>query len=586
MHRRRWWMAGALGVAVALCACEQPNWEDPAYIGEKLLSADANEVTIAVERARELDQEKRKALVEPLSKLYLKADLSQKDAMALLVQLKDPGAKDAYIAEVKTNATKYGGAAAEALGQAGVKEALGDMLALLDSTDDPDVKVGILRGMSYMPDKQMVGALTKLLRLNPDNNPIALHSYACDILGDIAIADPSAVNDAAVQEVVKGVFLSNNQMQTTAKECGLAVQKIGAPAIPVLLATFKGENMQVQKLMMAYQAGITPKQGVADMFPMNRPRGVAAVRLATMRAQVAVPEFIKLLEEPVELPKELKGATGESKLGWVQMQAQVFTEVIRGLGDMRAKEATDILLQIASGEKMKDYSLIVDGFIEMQMRQDAVAALNKIGERGVADKIFEIATSAKVDDLITRFDYVDGQAKQGKGKPVDAQTRFNINFVMMQGWVNLAGPGSRAKYDSWVSSLEREDYKTLMGKLTPALEVAEECGAKSSQGEQASCYAGKVKSGEDASREKAAYELSRLSTADAGAAVFDALGTDRLATREVLTFSAYQHAAHKGAAQAVDAILERDASQGGDGYKLDRYRLKLLHAFLVRQAAG
>jgi len=253
---------------------------------------------------------------------------------------------------------------------------------------------------------------------------------------------------------------------------------------------------------------------------------------------------------------------------------------------MKAAEATDVLLKIASGEKIKDYELIVDGFVEQQLRQDAAMALNKIGDRSVADKLFEVAKGAKVADLVTRFDYIDSQAKEGKAKPVDAQTRFNINFVMMQAWANLSGPGSKAKFEGWVNGLERDDYKKLMTKLAPALGVAEECGAKSSPGEQASCYGGKAKSGDDASREKAAFELSRLSTADAGATVFDALGTDRLATREVLTFSAYQHAAHEGAADAVKAVIERDATQGGDGYKLDRYRMKLLHAYLVSQSAG
>jgi HEAT repeat protein len=559
---KRWSAVLAVGLCLGLCACEQPNWEDPAYVAKQLESADANMRQVALEKVSEKKGDALKPHVPALVKLYLAGGSTQKQVMTLLVQLRDPAAKDAYMAEVKSNTTGYAAACAEALGESQVTEAIPEMLSLLETTDSPEVKVGLLQGMVKMPDPQMIPALIKLLQLDADNHPIALHSYACDILGLIGEKHQAAFDAEAVKVVSYAVFLSNNKQQNVAAECSLAAQRIGKPMEPAFTAIYKGEREDVTKLMMSYQ------------FAINRPRGVAASRLVSLRAAEAPALFIASLQEPRVAPETLKAK--DAKLLWAQTSSQVTHEEILGLGDLGAKEGLDILGKIARGEREKDWELILDYSTETQLRQDAVMAMLSIGDRASLPGLLALAEKGKMGYLEAR-----AVAMEKAGEPMPAIQRYTFNYTAAKAYALLGTGAEAAAFDKYVGGVKDAELKAALEKFKPAFAVAAECGGKPDAAAQAACYGGKLADKDAIVREKAAYELTWLPAEAAGSVVTDALGNPNMDTRERLVYAAYR-LAPKAAIAKIDEVLKTE-----DGQKDKRaahHGMKMLRAWLVHNA--
>lgn len=551
--------------ALSLAACEQPRWDDPAYVSQQLESADATTRKVAMGKIEGLKEDQRKALVPALTKIYLEKDSNQKDVMKMLVQQRDPAAKDAYLEEVKSNATGYAGAAAEALGDAKIKEAVPDMVKLLETTDSNDTKQGLLRGMAAMPDEQMIPALIKLLQMNSDDDgAIPLQSYACDILGDIAQAKPQALDAAAIKTLTKGVFLSNTLHQDVSKECGLALQKLGQPAVADLLTIFKGERDDLKLLMSTYK------------FPLNRPVGVAATRLTGMRAKEAGQPFVDALNAPVQIPESLRSQ--EDRLGWIQTQVQVFHEIILGLGDIGVAESVPTLTKILLGEKNKDYSSLLDYTTETQLRQDAAEALNRVGDRAAAASLLKAAKDGVIEDLEKL-----AKAQEAKGAPVPANQRYSFNITSAKAFVNLAGADAEAGLTSLIDAAKNDELKKELGMFSPMIATFKECDAKGDDKAKAACYGAKLKDQNVLVREKAVYELSRLSTEAAAPVLNENLGTTFMDTRELIIWAVYRHP-NKDAITKIDAILTAEEGQRDKSMKLAAYLQKLLRAWLHNNA--
>jgi HEAT repeat protein len=546
------------GLLMGMFACEQPNWEDPVYVAKQLESTDANIRQLALEKVKSAKGDALKAHIPALVKLYLSGGATQKDAMTLLVQLRDPAAKDAYIAEVKSNATDYAAACSEALGDSGITEAIPEMLALLEKTDKPDVKIGLLQGMAKMPDAQMIPALVKLLELDPDNHPIALHSYACDILGLIGQKSQAAITPEAVQAVSRGVFLSNNKRQDVARECSLASQRIGKPMEPAFVAIYKGERADVDKLMMTYQ------------FATNRSRGVASARLVSLRSPEAAALFIASLDGKRVAPEALKG---EAKLSWTQTEAQVTHEEILGVGDLGAKDALSTLTKIAKGEREKDWELILDYATETQLRQDAVMALASLGDRSALPTLLALADKGVVSYLESR-----AVAMEKAGEPMAPIQRYTFNYTAAKAYALLSTSADAAAFDGFVAGIKSAELKAEIEKFKPALAVAAECGGKPDAAAQAACYGGKLNDKVAIVRDKAAYELMWLPAEAAGPVVAAALGNPNLDTRERLSYGAYRHAP-KAAIAKIDEVLK--AEEGQSDKRAAHHGMKMLRAWLV-----
>jgi HEAT repeat protein len=555
--------------ALATTGCEQPNWGDPAYISQQLEQKDPAARRVALGHLDALPDEKKREVVPSLTKVYMEKDANQKAIIDMLVVMRDPAAKDAYLEEVKTNAGGKAGAAAEALGESKAKDAIPAMLELLDKTDDPDVKQGILRGFTYMPDPSMVPGLLKLLALDVDNNPIALHAYSCEILGNLAQEQPQALNGDARDALVRGIFLSNNTRQSTDKECGLAVQQLGAPAIPTLIKTYKGEFEPVQQLMLAYK------------FSSNRPKGVATTRLVAMRAKEAGPLFIEDIQAKKELP-EAETVSRDRSINYLTMEAQTVSEEILGLGDLGTPEARDTLVKAVKGELDENWEELKNAvglLIIVQLHQNAATALNRIGDRSAAPALLDAAKDFKTFSALT--ENLIAVAKHNKTDIPDAITLYGYNIVVAQAYAYLADASGKDAYVSWVDSLgkDMEGLKKELDKFKPLFDLQAECAGKGDPKAQAACYGEKLKSDDEYVRGKAVYELTRLPSEAAAPVLAANAGIDKLNTRELVTFGLYRHPSKEALAK-VEETLEKEKDRSGTDYKLDQRRLQMLAAWL------
>ena len=548
----------------ALMACEQPNWEDPAYVTTQLQSEDPAARRVALERVGAMPEEKQRELGGELTKLYLKKDSNQKEVMTKLVQWRLPGAKDAYIEEVKTDATQMGGAAAEALGEIKAKDAIPSMVALLEKTDNPQVKQGILRGFKLMPDKQMVEPLVKILKLDADNHPLALHKYACETLGELAQVQPDALDAEAKKTLVYGVFLANTMRQDVAKECGLAVQQLGASAIPALLEVYAQKNPQIQQLMMAYK------------FPQNRPKGVATARLVSLRAPEAKTLFLESLQANHEVP-ETEATNAEKKAAWLQNEVQMLSEQILGLGDLGVTDAVPELVRVLKGERNKDWShFMLDPAVQTQLRQDAAQALNQIGQREAAGELLGMVTALDANKEMEKI----AAHFESKNQPMNALERYSFNLMTARALANLAPGSMKPEFEKALGEIKDEALVAEMKKFLPAFDLQAECSAKGEPKAQADCYLQKIQDADPILSQKAAYELGRLPTEVASPALAKALKVPSLPTREVVASNLYRHPS-KEAVGTVNELMAKEASRSGAPAALDRYRLSLLRAWLM-----
>jgi HEAT repeat protein len=557
--------------AASLVACEQPDWTNPEYISKRLVKGDSATRAMALQHLDKLETAEQKKVAPALAKVYLEAGPNQKDVMQVLVQLRSPAAKDAYLKEVRENATGYAGAAAEALGDAGVTEALPDLIALYKSTDDMDTKQGLLRAFSHMPDPKLVPLLTETLNLNVDNYPIALHAYSCEILGDIAQKTPQALDDAAKQALVKAMFLGNMAGQTVSRECGLAIQQLGAPAVPLLLKTFQGKNKAVNTLLARYNK--PPNYS----FPANRVKSVAAVRLGALKANAAVAPFVEDLESVKEAPKQI---SGEHAIRWRVEEARATSEIINGLGVIGDASAVELLAGIVKKEKIEEeWDEITDYLVEIQLRQDAAFALVRIGDRSATDALLEMAENGLIVDLEKLAARI-----QDSENPMPIVKRYQFNWMMAQSYAFLVGADGVEGLAEVIRNTEEPELKKKMSSFIPAIEKGAACLKKGDDKAQAACFGAMLASEDLVVRKKAAFELSRLPAAAAGPVVAANLGKADLATREILTFAAYKTPSPE-LVPAIDKILEDEANKGAK-YDLDHHRLKLLRAWLKNNSAA
>lgn len=565
-------VAAIAGCGFGLSACDKPDWENPEYISKRLVEGDTAERSMALDHLGNLDREEQKKTAAALNQVYLEAGPNQKDVMQILVQLRAPEAKDAYLQEVRENPTGYAGGAAEALGSAKATEALPDLIELYKSTDSNDTKEGLMRAFRHMPDAKLVELLTETLELDVDNNPIALHAYSCEILGDVAEDSPEALDDAAKKALVKAMFLGNMTGQNVSRECGVAIQQLGAPAVPLLVETFEGKNEAVNTLLNSYN-----RQPEYE-FPANRVKSVSAVRLGALKADEAVDVFLEDLNSTKGLPD---GITGAHAANYLRNEGQATSEIINALGEMGAEQAVDLLAGVVKNEKIHDeWDEISDWSVELQLRQDAAAALVHLGDREAAGTLLEMAEKGQVDDMQTL-----AEAAARQEQPMDPLERYQFNWIMAQSYLQLAGSDAADGLKQIAAASENKDpkLKEKIESFLPAAEKAAECLENDDDAAKAECFGEMLADKEDKEvRLKAAFELSRLPAAAASPVVAANLGVDDMETREALTFAGYRVPSEE-LASAIDENLEKEKSKGKD-YELDHYRKKLLRAWLKNNA--
>lgn len=553
--RRRLAPLMALALIPLSIACEEPDWTNVEYVTAKLQSEDPIERQVALSKIVDMPKDEQAKYKDLLIKMYVDKRGDRTSIINILIPMRDAAAKDAYVTEMETNDGGKASAAADALGTLKAKDAIPKMIATLEATDDTATKQGIMRGFAQMPDKQMVQALTRVLALDADNNPIALHAYACEILGTIAEQDPSAISEPTRQAMVRGIFLSNMKKQNVAKECGLAVQKVGAAAIPDLIKVFRGERQDIVRLMLTYD------------LPINFAKGVATNSLTGLQAPEAPALFSEEIAKAKEIPKLLKG---NAAVSWAQTEGRAHSEMLRGLGDLGDPKALDVLGKVLMGEKNKELASIMDFAIETQLRQDAATAIRSIGDRSASAVLLKAAQTAVINDL----------EKLAKQNPTMAPgRRFTFQLTTARAYANLAGADGMDGLKKLSEGSKSKFFRAYMASLSVMPQLYAECNGKGADAEKAKCYVEKLKDKNDMIREKAAFELRRLPSAAAAPALAGALSIPFLDTREFLEVGIYRHPS-KEAIAAIDKLLEDESGLTDVQHKVDHHRLKLLRAWL------
>ncbi len=553
--------------------CQPADWDNPTYIIQQLREGNLTEQKVALKKLSEMSNEEQKEAVPAVVEVYESGNMNQKQAMELLVKLRDTQAKDAYLEELREDTTDNAGAAAEALGETGAKEAISDMLELYTSTKSNDVKLDVLRGFEYMPDKRMVDPLIETLKLPVDNNQIALHSYSCEILGEIAQSNPDAFDESARRTLVRSRFLSNQKGQSVEKECSIAIQQLGEPAVPILVETFRGENESVNRLLMKYRND-------SPDFPPNKAKVGAIESLTAMRAEEAIDLYLEELDKEPETPQSMPKKFVRP---WWTHEAQALDEMVLGLGDLGADRAKGLLGDVLTGQKNEQWSEVLDYQSELQLRQDAAFALVRLGAREATDVLMKMAEGGVIKGLEQRARALEKSEEMDPMSPID---RYQFNWMVAKAYAFLGTGADIEALQSLIDAQpdEREELTKKLQDFVPALKLAETCLDKESDEKKASCFADELDADKEPVRHKAAWELMWLPQEAAGPVLVENLQIDELGTRELLTLGLYRNPT-ESAIDEIDEILEDEADESSESYERDHYRLRLLRAWLKNHFA-
>jgi len=567
-------LVSALAVALATGGCDRANWEDPQYVKQQLSEGNPTEQKMALEKIEDLEDEDKKVLAPALANIYTEGGANSRAAMETLVGLQSEKAKEAYVEEIETNEAGYAGPAAEALGKMKATDMVPDLLELYENAESDQVKLAVLRGFEYMPEAQMVDPLLETLRLSVDNNPIELHRLSCKIIGDVVADSPDVLDKSGKRTLIRGVFLSSATGQDSQQACGLAVQKLGPSAVPILVETFNGENDEVNELMRKYRTDSTD-------FPPNKPKVGAIIRLTKLQAEEAKDLFVESLKEEREVPGNLPDKFVRPYLTY---EAQSIDEMIMGLGALNATGAKELLREVLVGEYNETWSGVIDYRSELQLRQDAAFSLVRMGARDARDAMLKMALDGVIKGLEARAAGLEKRAEEKDNvDPMNPTQRYQFNWMAAQAFAHLATGDDIERYKKLISELgDDEKFEEVRKKLEsflPELELAERCHGKDSKEAQAKCFGESISAETKSVRKKAAWELVWLPEEIAGPVITEQLDTEDLEIRETLTLGLYRNP-HEQAIEKITAILEDESSKTADSYKLDHYRLKLLRAWL------
>ena len=569
-----YWTALMAAAAMALTlGCEKPDWENPDYVAQMLEEGDNRQKREAVGTLRNFPEDRRHEIAEPLAKIYLEDVELRDDVMRHLMQWREPGAVSAYLEEMKTDQTGNAEHAGEVLGRIQSRESIPAMLEAFGSTGNDERRDGILRGLAEMPDPSVVDVAIEVLALDVDNHKISMHSHACNMVGELALEHPDAINEDLKRALIRSVFLSDEVGRQIFRECRLAIQKVGTPMTPFLIELFNQENEEVERLLMTYEQSTEGYQ-----YPFNRAKQEAALQLTGMRA----PEAVELFLEDMAVTKEVPdGYSQNRRVSWIRMEGASLNEMILGLGDLGDPAARPMLERVLEGDLIgNEWDNITDDMVDFQFRQDAARALTRLGDRDARAKLLKMAQADTIGVMARRFAAEAARAEENPDAPVTPEVeQFRPQWQAAAGFAFLAEADDRERYESFVSGVDDGEFKEKLESFLPAFDVMDKCGDTEEAAAKATCFGEFIDADEEGARFKAAYELSRLPGEAAAPVVAEAIKTDSLSTREVLTFAGYRAPSSELVA-SIDEILQSEGSRSASEYRRDRDRLHMLRAWL------
>lgn len=568
--------AAVLIAAMALTAvgCEKPDWENPDYVAQMLAEGDERQKRQAVELVRHFPEDRRDEIAPSLTAIYLESDELRDDVMQYLIQWRTSGAAEAYVEEMKTDATGYAEHAAEVLGRIEHRESIPAMIEAFEATGNEERRDGILRGLARMPHPSVTPIAVEVLGLNVDNHRISMLAHTCDMVGDLALEHPEAIEEDLMRALARAVFLSDEMRRTVHRECRVAIQKIGEPMVPYLVELFNEENEDVQRLLMTYEQSTDEYQ-----FPFNRAKHEAALLLTAMRSPTALELFL----EDMTATKELPEFGGARRASWVIQEAQILGEMMYGLGEFGDPSARAVLERALTGDLVRsEWSAITNDASDFQFRQNAAEALARLGDRAARPALLRAARADIIRGMARHFASVARQAQQREeDNPYSEADQHLPQWKAALAYVYLAEAGDRQTYVNFVESLDEGTFREKVESFIPAFDVMDECEGNEDASERAQCFGGFLDSEDEYVRNKAIYELSRLDSDSAGPIIAEAIRTSDLSMREVVVFAGYRVPTPE-LVTAIDEILEEESGRSAREYRQDRQRLQILRAFILR----
>ncbi len=593
-------LVGAAALTLVLAGCDDHDWENPEYVAQLLEDGTDSQRLMAVDRLNDFDEEHRPMLAAAATKAYLEVPELRSDIMRRLIEWRSAEAADAYLEELDGNHAGYARAAGEALGQAGVTDAVPRMVEIFDQTQDTERQIGIMRGLSHIPEPEAVGQVAAVLSNHDvDNYPISLHRAACGFMGGLAMQQPDALTDEAIAGVVSARFLGDERGRDTAAECGMAIQQLGPKAIPHLVELFNQENEAVSRILRNYD-----DPGSGEHFPQNMAKQRAAQHLTQLRAPEAVELFSEGLRHTVETPDYDQ----ERLLPWASRESGAINEMIRGLGYIGSPEATEVLQEVVDPEVFDEdgrWHQIASPGLQIMALQDSARALNRIGDREALAVLIELAQGRINEEALQHQQAIKAVAEERDdvNAPPPFTERFRPERIAAKSYAYLGGADDREAYEEWADEVEKlfaefehpetedeeqpepglddDGFVEKVRGYAVAFDVMDECEGEEDEADRASCFAGFLDHDDEHARAKAAFELSRLPVEASGSLVTENLGTSNLDTREILVSVAAYRVATPEMVEAVDEVLNAESMRSSSEFEASHQHLKLLQAWLA-----
>jgi HEAT repeat protein len=239
--------------------CEQADPTKPQYWIAKL---EMPSPKVAIDKLRDM---RSKEAVTPLIGVYEKGK-NKSSVIAALIKIGDKKAIPTLVKAIGDNdegdTAKQAAAALIAW-----KETKGQGDAMAQIIKNPkarkEVIYAALRVLSHDPVKSAIPSLLRIVKGDPDIQPIALNSLAADSLGKLGVV-------AAVDSLIEGLWLddSSAMRRNMNREARMALVRIGPKALPKILNTFNRMNkiVETRAKKLRYSIGGLVEAKTADLL--------------------------------------------------------------------------------------------------------------------------------------------------------------------------------------------------------------------------------------------------------------------------------------------------------------------------------
>lgn len=364
---------------------------------------------------------------------------------------------------------------------------------------DNRMRKSFIEVLGKLKDKRATPVLTEIALRQSDQQNFLFNLLATQQLVATADAD-------AVPAMIKGLYMfdtANPQMRMN-EEAESVLVAIGKPALEPLLATLRGENEEVNKLV----------ELSIESFRRKDPQIAAAMNKQNLVAHEAVMALGRL-----GLCEALDPLIEETKVANPERRANAAIALVS-----LSCPASDTPKIVAALKKVYDES-------DKQIRPQLLVAARHLYSDEVMPMLLSVATT----------------------------TETELPPVQAYGFVSYALLANKAEAQKVKGVLEKEELiKTLIQDYAVALKAAEECD------KDVDCWVGKLSDSDKVVLRKASNMLARLGGGSdkAIAGLVNLLGHEDLEVRNE-ALSAIDHLAVKGSQLAVDKISALEAAEDG-----------------------